>query len=176
MPPQTRRLAAIRKNIDFVARSTYRTGSRAREYRTAKEVAAYIRAGQRLCIDAVPTEPVVDVRVRRQPKQSYWTVNAKTPQRTFRLSFYQFGEPPCKFAISVHNINAALWFERIDRRIEWRRQDIAMETLALAMHPRAGRNSAVYRASQHPLFDRRMFSILLNQVLGRTSKWRNRLE
>lgn len=174
MPPQTRRLAAIRKNIDYVARSTYQPGTKL--FQTAQEIAAYIRTGQRLCIDAIPTEPVTHVRIRRRPQTNVWLVYAQTPQRMVRLTLQKSFIAPFEFYVASPQINVGMWTDRIDRRIEWRRQDIAMETLALAMHPRVGRNSPVYRATKHPLFDKNIFCVLLNQALGRMPSQRNRME
>lgn len=92
MPPQTRRqtrrLTAIRKNLDHVARSTYRAGNIFQTFQTAQDAIAYVRAGQRLCIDVIPTEPVIQVRVRRRPND-LWNVFVKTPRRTLRFGIHR---------------------------------------------------------------------------------------
>jgi hypothetical protein len=185
MPPTTRRITAIRKNIDYVARSTYQKrpngNDNVRTFSCAKEAIAYVRAGQRLCIDVIPTEPVLQMRVRRRVRRPgippSWFAYARTPNRRFVLHISCMGTTDKTQASVAADFGAPhIWFDRIDRRIEWRRTDIIMETLALAMHPRAGRNSPVYRASQHPLFDKNIFTVLLNRALGRLPEQRNVLE
>jgi hypothetical protein len=182
MPPQTRRLAAIRKNLDHVARSAYMPasgGSSARFFETVKQAMAYVRAGQRLCIDCIPTEPVLQVRVcRRSGGVDRWIVHGSTPRRSFRVGIYVFNEHNGNPIVVLDSIGGAMpccWLDRIDRRIEWRRQDIITETLALAMHPRIGRDSPVLRAVRHPLFDKHIFTTVLNGFLGRLSGQRNKL-
>jgi hypothetical protein len=103
----------------------------------------------KVCIDVLYDEPVVSVAFNGQ-----MSVEVKTPKRTFFV---------IRATESKHQYHKLL-MERMVERIEWRRQDIALETFLMGARDN---HSPVHKLVNHPWFDMNLLKCDLNNCLGR---------